>query len=94
MRIPETLAQRIELFRHKGRVFRPPEDLFTEDSWLAVMLGQEILPEGWDPLVDAIPPDQLKAYLAYLRGQYASVALSMPTHAQYLDKFCVAESGR
>jgi tryptophan 7-halogenase len=88
MTIPDTLRQRIELFRHKGRVFRALEDLFTEDSWLAVMLGQEIVPEGCDPLVEAIPPDQLRNYVLYVRQIFAEAARALPPHQAFIDSYC------
>jgi tryptophan halogenase len=92
--IPETLRQRIELFRHKGRVFRPPEDLFTEDSWLAVMLGQDISPEGCDPLVEAVPPDQLRNYVLYIRKLFGEAANSLPSHRTFLDRFCAVQEDK
>lgn len=92
MVVPESLKHRIELFRHKGRVFRPPEDLFTEDSWLAVMLGQDIVPEGCDPLVDAIPPDQLHNYVLYMHKLIGDAARAMPTHQAFLQRFCSGDS--
>ena len=44
MDIPDSLTQKIELFRETGRVFRKNEELFVENSWIQVMLGQGIMP--------------------------------------------------
>ncbi|MEY4671264.1 MAG: hypothetical protein RLZZ415_1143, partial [Pseudomonadota bacterium] len=38
--MPDSLAQKIELFRETGRVFRKNEELFVENSWVQVMMGQ------------------------------------------------------
>jgi tryptophan halogenase len=43
--IPESLQHRIDLFRETGRVFRIPNELFAENSWMQVMLGQGIMPD-------------------------------------------------
>ncbi|WP_369622439.1 tryptophan 7-halogenase, partial [Pseudoalteromonas distincta] len=40
MAIPDSLAQKIALFRETGRVFRRNEELFAENSWVQVMMGQ------------------------------------------------------
>src|SRR3546814_21096416 len=40
MPIPDPLAQKIELFPETGRVFRKHEDLFAENRWVQVMMGQ------------------------------------------------------
>src|SRR5690606_4991237 len=44
MQIPATLRHRIELFRETGIVFHVPGELFWENSWVQVMLGQGIVP--------------------------------------------------
>src|SRR5690606_37641540 len=45
--IPDTLAQKIALFRDTGRVFRRNEELFAENSWVQVMMGQGITPRAY-----------------------------------------------
>ena len=45
MDIPDSLTHRIELFRQTGRVFKVPPELFGENSWIQVMMGQGLLPE-------------------------------------------------
>ncbi len=39
---PEGLAYKLDMFRRNGRIFREHNELFTETSWLAVMVGQGI----------------------------------------------------
>ena len=86
MAVPEALRRKIGLFREKGRVFRWPADLFTEDSWIAVMLGQGADPAGYDPLVDSIPAAQLSAYLQHLRSATRKLASGMPLHLDYIRR--------
>ncbi|RZI55755.1 MAG: tryptophan 7-halogenase, partial [Zymomonas sp.] len=50
MTIPDTLTQKIELFRETGRVFRKNEELFAENSWIQVMMGQGIMPASYHPV--------------------------------------------
>ena len=45
MEVPESLQHRIELFKQSGRVFKVPTELFGENSWIQVMLGQGLIPE-------------------------------------------------
>ena len=56
-----TRPQKIDLFRTKGRIRRFDHDLFGIANWAAVMLGQNILPDGYDPLVDATDDDRIIA---------------------------------
>jgi tryptophan halogenase len=91
MAVPDSIARKIALFREKGRVFRWPADLFTEDSWIAVMLGQGADPRGHDPLVDSIPAPQLAAYLRHVGESVGETAGTMMPHREYLARHCRAE---
>jgi tryptophan halogenase len=86
MPIPDTLATRLALFREKGRVLRYDDDLFSVPSWVAVLLGQGVIPAGHDPLADALDDVRVIAALAALRGDYARAAAAMPKHADYLER--------
>lgn len=85
MEIPDSLAHKIELFRSKGRIVRYQDDLFTEDSWLAVMLGQGIVPAGYDRLVDRYPAEELFNHVRGLRDAMRKTAASLPSHAAFLE---------
>lgn len=93
MKIPDSLEQKIALFRSKGRVLRRQEDLFTDDSWIAVMLGQGIEPQGHDPLVDSLPLDNAQRFVSHVRELVAKTAQAMPSHGQFISKHCAAGEG-
>jgi tryptophan halogenase len=90
MSIPDSLSHKIELFRSKGRSFREGYDLFTQPSWVAVMLGQGIWPEDYDPIADALDEDRIAAAMEQLRQGYQQTALAMPTHAEFIARCCAA----
>src|SRR5688500_6119851 len=58
MEIPATLRHRINLFRETGRVFRVPNELFAENSWIQVMLGQGIMPEQHHQVADLMDDEE------------------------------------
>lgn len=90
MPIPDTLQQKIDLFRANGRLYRENEELFSETSWLAVMLGQGIVPRSYHPLVDAYDAKALSTYLTGVRDVIARSAASMPSHAEFIRTHCAA----
>ncbi|HYC98674.1 tryptophan halogenase family protein [Brevundimonas sp.] len=90
MEIPDSLGHRVELFRSKGRIFCSSDELFTLDSWLAVLLGQDVTPSGHDPLVDAIPELDLKRNMQILRDKIRDAAASLPRHEDYIAAHCAA----
>jgi len=85
MEIPETLKHRIALFRGRGRI--PPRlvyDLFTDTSWIAVFLGQGILPKSYEPLVDTHDVESVKQRLQSQKAMIEQAASAMPSHADYV----------
>jgi tryptophan halogenase len=86
MQIPDTLQHKIDLFRQNGRVFRYNEELFDIPSWVAVMLGQRIIPENHDPLVDAMPNPEVLQAMAELSQSYEQAARRLPLASEFIDR--------
>jgi tryptophan halogenase len=91
MDVPETLQQRIDLFRSHGRVLREGNELFTKVSWLQVMHGQRIKAESHHPLTDVLPESEIDKYLDEVAGVIESCTDYMPTHAQFIADHCAAK---
>lgn len=90
MSIPDSLQGYIDLFRHSGRFFRDADEMFGLVSWVHVMIGQGIMPQGYDPLVDQMPDEDLPKFLASVREVVAKNVDLMPTHQQFIDRECRA----
>lgn len=90
MDVPDTLAHRIELFRETGRVFRLQEELFAENSWVQVMMGQGITPATRHPIAAKLSDAELDRMLATLRGSVARTVAGLPPHAAYVADLCGA----
>ena len=88
MPVPDTLAHKMELFRAHGRVFRENAELFSEISWVEVMLGQHVAPRTYHPLVDAVPDEKIMEFLDNVRGTIRRCVDAMPTHAEFVAKNC------
>jgi tryptophan halogenase len=80
MEVPETLARRMELFRRRGRYLKGDTDLFTLNSWVAVMLGQNGWPEGYDPMVDALDEAKVAEQIDRAEQAIAQAAAALPLH--------------
>ncbi len=52
MALPDSLAGKLELWREAGRIEKYGEGLFLEPSWIAVYLGQGVMPVRHDPRAD------------------------------------------
>lgn len=93
MDIPDSLVEKIELFKSRGRVSKYSQGLFLEPSWLAVYLGQRILPRAYDQRVDLAPTDALRQQLIETRKEVARAAASMQGHQEFIDQHCRAAGG-
>lgn len=90
MEIPDSLASKIELFRESGRIFRHEDELFSQGSWLAVLLGQGVAPRRWDPLTDTVPNSAVQPLLARMAKFIRAAAETMPAHRDYIANHCAA----
>jgi len=92
MSIPDSLQQKLELYRARGRVARYQQGLFLEPSWLAVYLGQGLAPGRSDPAAEALSEDELEDHLATLDAEIADAVDAMPAHGARLGAV-LAEPG-
>jgi len=84
MPIPESLTNKMELFRERGVIVDYRLGLFYEPSWLAVYVGQRVMPKRFDARLDDVPLEELRKHAQALRAAVRAGAESLPTHADFL----------
>jgi tryptophan halogenase len=84
MDVPDSLADKIALFRRAGRIAKYSQGLFFEPSWIAVYLGQGIVPEGWDQRADAAEQNGLARAMDRLHARIREAVAAMPDHRAFL----------
>jgi tryptophan halogenase len=87
---PDSLAERIDLFRSHGRILREDFELFPAQSWLYVLVGQDVMPESDDPLVDLLDPELVTDNLRNIRDVVRKCAEAMPLHEDFIRRNCAA----
>ncbi len=92
MAVPDTLTHKMELYRSHGRLLRVDDELFAELAWLQVMQGQNLVPQGYHPLVDLQSEADTQAYLESVREVIAKCVGVMPDHAAYIANNCAARA--
>jgi len=91
MSIPDELEATMRLFRDSGRFYRHAEEMFAVTSWVQVMLGQNIQPQRYHPLVDQMPDAQLHDFVGGIRKVIATCVDAMPRHEQFIARYCAAD---
>ena len=90
MEIPQTLQHRIDLFKQSGRIFQKANDVFAENSWSQVMLGQGLMPEQYHPIVNMMSDEELKGFLNGIKASVDKMVEQLPTHQQFINSYCKA----
>ena len=88
---PDSLRDKVEAFRKRGLLPDYDIGVFLPASWLAVLVGQGILPESSDPRLASVPPDDIARALSRFRNGVQEAVQSTPSHAEFLARYCPAE---
>ena len=88
MDIPDSLKHRLDLFRDTGLVFETELDIFRENSWTQVMLGQGIEPQSYHPIVDMMEESELRQFMQIQRQKVDVVLSKLPSHQEFISRYC------
>ncbi|MBU6299587.1 MAG: tryptophan 7-halogenase, partial [Alphaproteobacteria bacterium] len=87
MTLPDSLQEKIAAWQGRGHIVKYEFGTFLPPSWVAVMLGQNLRPRGYDRRTDTLPEASLVARAAALRQEVRAAALSTPDHAAYIKHY-------
>ena len=90
MDVPETLTEKVELFKQNGQIFREEDELFTESSWTAVMMGQGIQMQGHNAVADTLIGRETRKEVDEMEKSIRFAVQNMPGHGDYLKRYCPA----
>lgn len=83
MKLPDSLNQRIELYRRTGRIRPEPRALFTDLSWFYIFDGMGVRPDRYDPLMDIVSEEQLRNLLNSVASSVGTLTAAAPTHDSF-----------
>lgn len=87
LEIPKELAHRILLFKEVSKSYQVEGELFRLDSWTQVMLGQGLLPEQYDPIVETMNEHDLRRLLTGLSSKVMNALEQMPVHEEFVRAY-------
>lgn len=91
MDLPDTAAHKLELWKAMGRVPLLSEESYLEPSFVAILAGNGVLPNRYDPVVDRIDTDTLKKGMEARRRAIAEAAERLPTQLAYIQRHCAMQ---
>ena len=90
MEVPPLLKHRIQHFRDTARIMLRQGELFAENSWVQVMMGQGITPASHHPITRNMDDRSLADFLGEIRKDVARTLVKLPKHQQFIDQHCPA----
>lgn len=94
MAIPEELERKINLFKESAHIEHYQQGLFMTPSWLAVYIGQGIVPEGYDARVMRHTKETMAGYLKDISESIQTDVNSMADHTTAIEKALKAVATR
>ncbi|MGN6363148.1 tryptophan halogenase family protein [Asticcacaulis taihuensis] len=84
LKLPDSLDEKIKAWMTRGHIIAYQFGTFLPPSWLAVFLGQNLVPRGYDPRVRKIDDDQLRTEARRLRDAVQAAVERTPEHADFI----------
>ena len=84
MTLPESLQERIDLFKGHGILREGTDELFRAASWQSVFEGMGIRPNKYCPRVDNVDYQEISDTLKMARQAIQTMVNSLPTHDEFL----------
>ena len=87
MEVPAELSHKIDLFRASGRVHASFDELFDPRAWIQVLIGQNVMPQSYNPIADQLPQARLREFLDGVEKGHMADASRMPDHGEFVARF-------
>ncbi len=92
MEIPDTLRDKIALFRARGHVSQRDGDGFAPPSWTAIYDGLGVVSEAYDPLVMRHADGDIRALMQRRLDAIGRVVGQLPAHEAFIAQHCAARA--
>ena len=77
--LPETLQRKLDVFAARGRIPLYDDETFQEQDWESLFIGHGLMPQSYDPRVDAIPEQEHIAQVQARMNDIAGLVEAMPS---------------
>jgi tryptophan halogenase len=87
MTLPDSLQEKLELWMHRAYIQRYEIGAFLPPSWVAVLLGQNLIPYNVDPRVQAFGTHQLRTKANAMREDINAGLHQAEEHRAFLNRY-------
>lgn len=87
MALPDTLQEKIEAWHSRGYLLKYEQGVFLPPSWVAVMIGQNLMPKSCDVRTNKMPLEDVVKKTDDIKKESHAAVERTPSHADYLAEF-------
>lgn len=85
--LPDSLARRMDQYRHRGRLPFQEDEVLNRDDWTAALIGLGFAPRNVDPAAAAIPLPRAVEAMERIATELDLATARLPEYAEYLKRF-------
>ena len=85
--LPSSLKHKLALFQSNGQIADSEEEPFHDDYLTAAMIGLQLYPNKYNPLLETFDFAQLNTRFNAMRDKIALASDIMPVHQDYLARY-------
>jgi tryptophan halogenase len=82
--VPETLQRKLDVFSARGRVPLYDDETFHEHGWESLLIGHGLVPQSYDPRVDAVPEQEHIAQMQLRLKDIVRLVEAMPVVGDFI----------
>jgi len=88
--IPDSLRHKIEIWKASGQIPLGDLESYMEPSWVAILLGNNLVPSRHSVSADKHPLDQIRNGMKLRREEIVRSARAVTSHRDFIDGHCKA----
>ena len=87
MTLPDSLQEKLDAWLRRGHIIKYEFGAFLPPSWIAVMVGQNLMPRHFDRRADAMDREDLARMVAEMKARISGTAENVPGHLESIRAF-------
>jgi tryptophan halogenase len=89
--IPDSLQHKLEVWKASGQIVLGDLESYMEPSWLAILLGNGVIPARYAVAADLHPLEQIRNGMKSRREEIVRSAQALTSHQDFIDQYCKAD---
>lgn len=88
--IPDSLRHKLDVWKASGQIALGDLESYMEPSWVAILLGNGVVPERYAVSADLYPLDQIRTGMKLRREEIMRSAQAVTSHQDFINSHCKA----